>query len=137
MQDKGFESGDRLKEFVAESIAALQRMWIVDSEPDFALGVLLGEGFERKINCRERLSEHDRRAALWVAEDEQLRGRHGKADFGGFAAVVDAGEYLHVFCAEDGFEAVEGFGDGVGVERVMRPLGVGICELLGRSVSGI
>lgn len=125
LQDKGFEPGDGFEEFVAESVAALQRMRIINSEPDFAVGVLPGEGLKRKIDCREWRGEHDGRAALWVAEDEELRGRHDKADFGSLAAVVDAGEYLHVFCAEDGFEAVEGFGGGVGARVGDEAVGCG------------
>jgi hypothetical protein len=63
---------------------------------------------------REWSRKHDGSAAPGVSEDEELGWRHGEADFCGFAAMVDAGEDGDGFCAEDGFEAVEGFGDGVG-----------------------
>lgn len=112
--DKNFDAGDGLEDFVAEVVTALQGMRVVEAEPHLACRVLPGEGLEGKIDCGEGSGEHDGSAAFGISEDEELGWRHGEADFCGFSAVVDASEDGNDFCTEDGFEAVEGFGDGVG-----------------------
>ena len=88
-------------------------MGIVDAEPDFACGILPRQRLERKIDGSERRGEHDRRAALGIAEDEQMRGRHREADFGGFAAVVDTCKNGDVLRMKNSFKAVESLRDRV------------------------
>src|SRR5665213_950169 len=77
-EDKGFEPGNRFEHLVAQIIAALQIARVINTEPHLAVDVLPRQRLERKIDCRERRSEHDGRAALRIAEDEQLGWRHGE-----------------------------------------------------------
>ena len=95
-------------------MAVLEVLRVVVAEPDFAVIVLPGKGFEWEVDCGQRRGQHERRAAFWAAEDEELGRGHVEADFFGFAAVVYTGEDLYVFGAEEGLEAVQGFRDGVG-----------------------
>lgn len=136
LQDKRFETGDGFKYLVAQVIPVLQITCVIDADPDFAVGILPGQRLKREINRCERRCQHNRRAALGVSEDQQLRGRHGEADFGSFATVIDAGEDGDVLCAQDGFEAVESFGNRVGAGVGDQAVG-GHWGAPGRSVSGM
>jgi len=94
-------------------MARLQPGWVVPGELDSSVGSFGYKDFERKVECRGGGGEHDGRAGFGASEDEEARGRHGEACGGGFAGVVDDAEELDAFFFEQGFEAGDGFVDGV------------------------
>src|ERR1019366_291981 len=85
----------------------------VVGKPDFALRVLPGERLQRKIDGDTRGSDHQRRAAFGIAEDQELRGTHREAGLGSFAAVIDERENCDAFFFENGLQARQSFRNGI------------------------
>jgi len=100
-------------EFWGEAVAGLQPDWIIPGELDGAVGGFGYEDFERQIERGGGSGEHDGCTGFGASEDEEAGGWHGKTSGGGFAGVVDDAEELDAFFFEQGFEARDGFVDGV------------------------
>jgi hypothetical protein len=60
------------------------------------------QDFEGEIQRGAGRGEHQRRAGLGIAEDQQLGAWHFQAGAGGFAAVVDDGEEFDASSFQEG-----------------------------------
>jgi hypothetical protein len=101
--DERFDGGKIVQQIFRNAVTMLQERQAVVGEPDLALAILPDKNFEWKVERGGRSGEHDRRAGFGAAENEQLGGQHGHADFGGFAAVVDEREEHHAFGLQNEF----------------------------------
>jgi hypothetical protein len=102
----GFELG-------GEVVAGLQPRWVDPGELRAAVGGLSDEDLEWEVERGGGRGEHQGCAGFGVSEDEELRRRHGEAGGERFAGVVDEAEELDAFFFEEGFEAGDGFVDGM------------------------
>ena len=57
-------------------VPLFQILRVVLRDPHFSLGVLCDQNFQRKVDGDARGCQHQRRAALRIAEDQELGGRH-------------------------------------------------------------
>ena len=63
--------------------------------------------FSAEGRWHARSRQHQRRAGLRVAEDQELGGRHFQPHPSRFSAVVDQGEELHAFRLQDRLEFID------------------------------
>src|SRR5258708_9207026 len=105
------ESGDRVPESLYGRTLRRAVAWrdvpgIVVADPDLARLILPDERLERQIDAYSLAAFDERRAALRVAEDQQLSGAEVPADFRCAGRVVYAGEDGHSLLGEQGLEAI-------------------------------
>ena len=96
-----------------QAVPLFQVLGAVVGDPHLALRIFRDQNFQRQVDGRARSRQHQRRAALWIAEDQELGGRHFHAHLFSFAAVVDQREQRHAFGLENGLELVDRLVHGV------------------------
>ncbi len=65
-----------------------------------------GQGLEGKINRERWIFDHQRRTTLRIAEDQKFHWPHGNTGGLRFGSLVQANEYLNLFCPEQVFQAI-------------------------------
>jgi len=94
-------------------VALLQPGGVIPRDQRRAVRLLREKYLQREIECSAGRREHDGRAGLWVAEDEQLGCGQVEADCTCLRGVVDEREELYVLLGQQGGEALDEFVDGV------------------------
>lgn len=89
MSDVGDQAGGNI-------VTVLEVGGGVVREPNFAIGIFGDEDLQGQIESDAGRSEHERRAAFGIPEDEQLCVGHVQASFFRFAAMVDDSKELDV-----------------------------------------
>ena len=110
---EGFDAGEVLEQVGGDVVACAEVGRGVVGDPGGAVFGLCDEDLERQVDGAGGCGEHDGRASLRVAEEEEFGGAHGEADAGRFAAVIDEREELDAFGGEDAGEGGYGCVDGV------------------------
>lgn len=76
-------------------MAMLQIDAVIIRKPCRAIRFFPDQQLERKIDRRGGRRQHERRARLGIAEDNELAGPHGKPRLLGLATMIDNCEQLH------------------------------------------
>ena len=105
--------GDIRHEIVRQPVPLFQILRAVVRDPHLALRIFRNQNFQRQVDGGARRRQHQRRAALRIAEDQELGGRHFQAHLFSFAAVIDQREQRHAFGFENGLELVDRLVHGV------------------------
>src|ERR1700751_3966914 len=108
LSEKRLDRCKVLFEFGGKAMALLGVVGRIIDNPHFAVSVFPGERLEWKVNCGTGSRDHQWRARLRVAKNQQLRGAHFQARFFGFAAVIDKREDRDAFGFQRRAEALNG-----------------------------
>jgi hypothetical protein len=93
-------------------MAVRKPMGVIPGETDTPVFVLPGQRLERQIDADWLALLHERRAASWVAEDQQLGRTQVQASVVCAFLVVDAGEYQQACRDRCGRETIDRLGNG-------------------------
>lgn len=93
-------------------MALRKPLGVIPGEPDAPVFVLPGQRLERQIDAGWLAFLHERRAACWVTEEQQLGGTQIQASVECAFLVIDAGEYQQARRGRRGREMIDRLGNG-------------------------
>lgn len=85
----------------------LQILRAVVADPGFSLGIFPDKDLEWKVDSDAWCSQHQWCAGFWVAENQQLGGRHFHSHFGRFSAVINEREQCNSLGLENCLELLD------------------------------
>ena len=136
-RDERLGRREALRRFRRQSVARDDIARRIEAHHHLARHRFRHQQLERQVERTERLRQHQRRAGLRVAEEDEGRRRHRQPDRGRLGLLVDRREDLEAARRKGGEQALERVGEGVRAAEADDAAGSGGCHGLATWVIGL